>query len=136
MKVKALGIILSSIFASRAMKCNKLVSQNIISGSNARRDLDHPAVAVGNQLVVSPSARDLGAVHQTDAIDLEKLQGILVHGLTGLAAVGQVVNHRAMMGIRPLGPLQVDPVSGRNHRMPLGVGGVEMANDIGCSILG
>jgi hypothetical protein len=135
LQVEALGIVLGTILSSSAVKRNELVSHDIVARSNGRWDLDHPAVVVGNQLVIAPSARYCCVVDKAHSINLEKLESCLIHSFAGITTVGEVGNHRTVMRVGPGSPLKTDLVSSSHHGVSLGVGGIEMANNVVGSIV-
>lgn len=100
-------------------------------GGDVGRDLDHPGVAVGNQLVGTPDARCAGTVDQANLVDLEELKVSLLDSLTaGTAAAGEVVDDGAVMRVGPSVPLDEDLVAGRNDGMASSVGRVLVADDV------
>jgi hypothetical protein len=56
------------------MQGDQLVTKNVVAGRNGFRDLDHPAVVVGDQLVVAPGARHRRVIHQSYSVDLEEFE--------------------------------------------------------------
>lgn len=72
------------------------MAQDVVARLDVLGDLDQPAVAVGNELVVSPLTRRGGAVDEAHAVDLEELQTGLVDSRAVTVARGQVVNDGAL----------------------------------------
>lgn len=112
------------------------MSHHIISRYNTGWNLDHPAIAVVNHLVIAPGPWNFSIVNETNAINFKEFEGCLVNGFARAPAVSQVGNHRAMMRIRPCGPLKTDPVSSGHHDVAFGIGRIQMTDNIvGCVVL-
>lgn len=69
------------------------MTQDVVPGGNGLGDLYHPGVVVLDELVVAPCAGDFGAIDESDAVDLEELEGGLVDCCAGVAARGEVVDY-------------------------------------------
>jgi hypothetical protein len=135
LQVEALHIILSTIFGASTVQGNELVSQNVVAGGKGGRNLNQPAVIVGNQLIITPDSRDSSVIHETYAINFEELQCRFVNGFARVTTVGEIVNDWAMVRVGPRRPLEIDLVSGRYHGMTLGIGCIKVADDIRCSVV-
>lgn len=79
------------------MECDDFVSQNVIPGSDAGRNLDSPAVVRSNQLIGCPIARYGCIIDQATLIDFEKLQGGLVNLLAIATTLSKVVDDWAVV---------------------------------------
>lgn len=117
------------------MESHQLVTENIVAGSDGLRDLDHPAVIVLDQLIITPGTRDVRVVDQTNAVDLEELERGLVNCLATVTTVGEIVHDRTMVRLGPFCPLDVDAVTCLYSDVTLGVGRVLMANDVGRGVV-
>ena len=135
MQIEALGIVLSTILGAGAVQSNYLVSHDVVARSKGGRNFDKPAIVVGNQLVGRPGARRSSVIYEAHAINLEELECRLINALAGATAVCKVGKHRAMERRGPSSPLEVYLVSCSHHGMALGVGSVEMTDDIRRSIV-
>lgn len=129
--VEALGIVLSTVGLAGTVKSNNLVTEDVEARRNVGRDLHHPSISIGNQLIRSPLSRRSRAINESRLVNFEELQAGLVNSLTAIrAAVGEVVNDRTLVRFWPGIPLDEDIVSGLNDGMALGVGGISVADDI------
>lgn len=134
MQIEALGIVLSTIRRASAVQGNYLVSHDVVSRSKSGRDFDKPAIIVGNQLVSRPDARESGVIYEAHAINLEELECRLINTLAGATTICKVGKHWPMVSRGPSSPLEVYLVSCSHHGMALGVGCVEMTDDIRRSV--
>ena len=102
------------------------MSQNIVAGSQARGDHNIPAIVLRNHEVGSPHvhARSSRRIDQSLVLDLEELQGRLVHVLTSTAARRQIRQHGADVARGPVGPADSNRVAGGHVDMCLGVLGI------------
>lgn len=134
LEVEALGVVLGTVLLATGVEGDDLVSENVEAGLDVLGDLDHPAVAVGDELVGGVLAGGGGAVDQTLLADLEELEGLLVDGLAAAgAAGGEVVEDGALVGLGPGVPLEEDAVTGGDTGVTLGVLGILVADDVGGS---
>lgn len=97
------------------MEADELVAEHVAAGSNSRRDLDSPLIAVGDKLVRRPFAGRAGPIDQPLLRNLEKAEVARLCARAAARALGQVVDHRAMVGIWPGVPAQSDGRPG-GHR--------------------
>lgn len=134
MQVEALRVVLSTIFGSSTVQSNELVSQDVVAGGKCGRNLNQPAVVVGDQLVIAPGSRNGSVIHKSHAINLEELQCRLVNSFARVTTVCEVVNDRAMVCVGPGRPLEIDLVSCRYHGMTLGICCIKVTDDIRCSV--
>jgi hypothetical protein len=81
LQIEALRVVLSTVLTPSAVQGNEFVSQDIVSGGESGRNLNHPAVVVGNQLVVPPGSRNSSIIDETHTINLEEFQCRLVNSL-------------------------------------------------------
>ena len=131
LKVEALRVVLRAVLLAGAVQGDDLVAEDVEAGGDAGRDLDEPGVVVGDQLVRRPGARSVGAVDETDLVDLEELERVLVDRLAaGGATACEIVDDGALVGLGPCVPLNEDAVSGWYDGVALGVGGIPVANDV------
>ncbi|KAJ4063429.1 hypothetical protein NW761_015276 [Fusarium oxysporum] len=112
------------------MESNDLMAEDIGTGLDVLRYLNEPAVVVGNELVRAVGTGVTG-LDETNLVDLEELEGLLVDGLTaGRTARGQHVNDRSLVALGPVGPLDVDLVTGLDLGVTLGVLSTAVADDV------
>jgi len=135
LEVDALRVVLSTICGTSGVKGNDLMTSDIVAWLDSLWDDGGPAVVVRNELVRSPSARDSGVVDETDGIDLEELQVCLCHTFARAVAVGKIGDDRAVMRVRPWGPLELNRVSGSYGSRGLTRCGTEMADDLWCGVV-
>lgn len=117
------------------MESHQLVTKNVVTGSDGLGDLDHPAVVVLDQLIVTPGTRNIRVVDQTNAVDLEELERGLVNCLAAVTTIGKVVHDRSVVRVGPCGPLDVDAVTCLHTDVTLGVGRVLVADDVGRGVV-
>lgn len=92
------------------MESDDFVAQDVAACGERAGDLDVPRVTVGDQGVRGILAGHNGAVDQTGLLDLEEVEG---PGGRGAVAVdlGEVVDDRAVVGLGPGVPLQLEGVA-------------------------
>jgi hypothetical protein len=118
------------------VQSNQLVAKNVVARRNGFRDLHHPGVVVGDELVVAPGAWHLRVVHQPYSVDLEELERSFVDRCTGCSARRQVVYNGSVMRFWPRGsPLELNAITSSNFDIGLRVGGVLVADDVGRVVL-
>lgn len=88
------------------MQADKLVAEHVAAGGNGRRNLDRPLIAVGDELVRRPLAGRRGSVDQTLLCDLEEAEVARLRAGAAAGALGEVVDHGTVMGVRPGVPAQ------------------------------
>lgn len=93
LEVDALRVVLGAIRGVGRVEGNYLVTENVVSWGDGRRNGDGPAVVFGDELIRGACAR-VGARDDTTLVDLEELESGLVDGFARTIAVGQVVNDR------------------------------------------
>jgi hypothetical protein len=81
LEVEALRVVLGTILLETTMESNDLVTEDIGTGLDVLRDLNEPAVVVGNELVRAVGTGVTG-LDETNLVDLEELEGLLVDGLS------------------------------------------------------
>ena len=104
--------------------------ENVISRCKFGGNLHHPTVAVGNHLVVAPSAGRRTIVNETHSVDFEEFQGCLVHCFTRATAVCKISDYRSVMGLWPSGPLKVYLISCSDNDVTLRILRILVADDI------
>lgn len=129
-QIDALRIILSAVLCARRVQCNNLMAEHVVARLDRAGDRHSPAVVVGNQLVRRPGPRHIGVVDQARLIDLEEFERRLVDCGAVTVAFGQVVNHRAVVAVRPGGPLELDFAAGSNGRRECAWSAVLVADDV------
>jgi len=130
LEVEALRVVLGTVLLETTMESNDLVTEDIGTGLNVLRDLNEPAVVVGNELVGAVGTGVTG-IDETNLVDLEELEGLLIDGLTASrTARGQHVNDRSLVALGPVGPLDVDLVTGLDLGVTLGVLSTAVADDV------
>jgi len=112
-----------------------LVTEDVFAWCDARRDCDDPGVVVGDHLVRCPGARWAAAVNETGFVNLVELELGLVDGSAVVAAGGKVVQHRAMMGLGPDSPLELNSVSSSNGHVGAARGRSLVADDVGRGVV-
>lgn len=84
-----------------------------------------------------PSTREIRVVDQADTIDLEELQGVLVHiDAVIIGAPGKVVDDGALVRGYPVSPVQLDLVPSIGRGVSPGGLGVRMADYITRVVVG
>jgi hypothetical protein len=122
--VNALGVVLGTVDLACRVQSNDLVTEDVLSSSDARGDSNSEGQVVGNELVGSPLA-----ILETSRIDLEELQ-VLRSGLGGIINLGKVVDDGANVGGGPCVPLNINAASG-GDLSDLGTsGGILVARDL------
>lgn len=84
------------------------MTQDVVTGSDVAGDSDGVAVVVGDQVVGSPCARNVAIIDETLLVNLEEFKRGLVDLGAITVAVGQIGDDRAMVTLRPFGPLQLN----------------------------
>lgn len=118
--VDTLWIVLGAILDHRAVDGNRFGAKNVISLGNGIWNLKVPSSTLYDELVGSIVAGWLCGgcipamvgINQPQLIDLVPFQFELVNARKVGTGVRQIVHHRPMMGGNPVGPLQVENISG------------------------
>lgn len=104
--------------------------QNIVSRSQVGGNLDRPGETICNEDIGPPLPALERHVNQSANTDLEELQLRLVCILAVTRALGQVVNNRSFVRLRPCVPFQVDLFSRLYSDMTSRCLGTLMADNI------
>ena len=135
LEVEALGVVLRAVGLLGGVQGDDLVAQDVVARRDVGGDLDHPAEAVVDELVGGVVARAGGRVDQALLADLEELERRLLDGLAvGVAARREVVEHGALVALRPAVPLEVDAVTGRDRSVPPGILGAPVADNVRAAV--
>lgn len=93
------------------MKTDDLVTEDVVASRQRARDLDGPGVTGLHEVVRGPSARRAGTADETALGDLEEAEGSSGRGGEAVD-LGQVVDDRTVVRLRPGVPGQLDAVAG------------------------
>lgn len=128
--VDALGIGLSSVGVARRVQGNDLVPQDVLAGADAGGDFDSPRVAVGDELISSPSS-GVRSGNMTRLRNLSERETALVDRATVAVAGGKIVDDGAFVRFRPGIPLKGDGTTGCYDSMVTGWSSRLVADDVG-----
>jgi hypothetical protein len=76
------------------------MTEDIAARCDIYWDSDQPGEIVGNQYIVGPVPRIVSS-YQPSTVNLEELERGLVHRFARPVAIGQVVDHRAVVRLGP-----------------------------------
>ncbi len=130
LEVDALRVILRAILLVRRMQRDDLVTKDVVARGHGLGDRDGPAVVGGDELIGCPFAGLVRVIEHALGRNLVEFQGGLVGGGAFAVAVGEVVDDRAVMGLGPSGPLELDGGAGGHGGVELSRGGAFVADDV------
>ena len=103
-----LRVVLGTILGAGAVQADELVAKHVAARRNVGRDPDVPLVAVGDQVVRRPLAGRAVAINETRLLDLEEVEAPSAGRCAAAGALGEVVDHGAVMRLGPGVPAHGD----------------------------
>ena len=88
------------------------MAQDVVAVGNGLGDSGGPAVVVADQIVGGPLSGRAAAIDEALGVDLEELERGRVDGRALAVAGGKVRDDRAVVALRPFGPLELDVGAG------------------------
>lgn len=132
LEVEALGVGLGTVLLASGVESDDLVTENVGAGGNVLGDLDQPAVAVLQELVIGVGTGAGLAVDEALLRDLEELEVGLVDLLAAISAArSKVVQDGTLVGLGPGVPLDEDGGTSGDLGVAASVLGVTVADDVG-----
>lgn len=133
LQIEALGVVLSTVLVSGAVKSNDLVTENVVTSRERRGDGDVPGEVVFNQLIGSPGTW-VRAADQTRLVNLDPGQGGLVDS-GGIISRGNVGDNGTVVRVGPGVPGSSDGTTCSDGCIvQFTVGSVLVANDVGGAV--
>lgn len=129
-QVETLRVILRAVLVPGRVQRNDLVAQHIVAWGDARGNLHQPGTRIREQHVGGPGSR-VGSVQVAHLVDLEELEGGLVHRLAVAIAVGKIIQDGPLVRVGPLHcPLDGNRVTGVDGRVTPGGRSILVADNI------
>jgi hypothetical protein len=97
LEIDALWVWLGAADTLGLMESNGLVTKDVVAWSDGRWDLDSPRVVGLDHVIVGEYRWRAGGAGHTDTVNLEELERGLIDSGAVSTAVGEVVEHGAVM---------------------------------------
>jgi hypothetical protein len=123
--VEALGVVLSTILGTSAVKGDDLVTEDVASSGKSLGDSAGPGVVVLDKIGCSP-----GAI-ESSSIDLNPLEGGRVRLGALSRALGDVSQDRTDVRLGPVGPLELNGATSLDGERPGSRCGLLVAGNVG-----
>ena len=125
-----LRVVLGTVLRPGAVETDELVTEHVAARRNRGRDLDVPLIASADELVGGPLARRAVAVNKALLRNLEEVQVAGLGRRAAAGALGEIVDDRAMVALRPGVPLQGDGRAGCDGDLGRAGGRALVAGDV------